>query len=49
MGPGGGGSGHRGNINIKLTPKDERDRSSDDIAQTLRRELQGLPGVIVRA
>jgi hydrophobic/amphiphilic exporter-1 (mainly G- bacteria), HAE1 family len=48
-GPGGGGSGHRGNINIKLTPKDERTRTSDDIAQTLRRDLAGLPGVIVRA
>jgi HAE1 family hydrophobic/amphiphilic exporter-1 len=49
MGPGGGGSGHRGNINIKLTPKDERTRTSEDIAMMLRRELQGLPGVIVRA
>jgi HAE1 family hydrophobic/amphiphilic exporter-1 len=48
MGPG-GGSGHRGNINIKLTPKDERTRSSEDIAMMLRRELQGLPGVMVRA
>jgi HAE1 family hydrophobic/amphiphilic exporter-1 len=49
MGGPGGGSGHRGNINVKLTPKDERQRSSDDIAQMLRRELTGLPGVIVRA
>jgi HAE1 family hydrophobic/amphiphilic exporter-1 len=46
---GGGNSGHRGNINIRLVPKDERQRSSDDIAQALRRELQGLPGVVVRA
>jgi hydrophobic/amphiphilic exporter-1 (mainly G- bacteria), HAE1 family len=48
-GPGGMGSGHRGNINVKLTPKDERERSSDQIAQALRRELSGVPGVIVRA
>ena len=48
FGPGGGG-GHRGNINVRLLPKDERQRSSDDIAQALRRELSGLPGVIVRA
>jgi HAE1 family hydrophobic/amphiphilic exporter-1 len=49
MGGPGGGSGHRGNVNIKLTPKDERLRSSDQIAQMLRRELTGLPGVIIRA
>ncbi len=49
MGGPGGGSGHRGNINIRLTPKDERTRSSEEIAMTLRRELQGLPGVMVRA
>jgi hydrophobic/amphiphilic exporter-1 (mainly G- bacteria), HAE1 family len=45
----GGGSGHRGNVNVRLTPKDERQRSSDDIAMALRRELSGIPGVIVRA
>jgi HAE1 family hydrophobic/amphiphilic exporter-1 len=44
-----GGSGHRGDITIRLVPKDERTRSSEEIAMTLRRELQGLPGVIVRA
>ena len=33
-----------------LTPKDERKRSSDRIAQDLRHELQGtMPGVIIRA
>ncbi|MBA3270280.1 MAG: efflux RND transporter permease subunit [Acidobacteria bacterium] len=48
FGPG-GGSGHRGNVNVRLTPKDERTRSSDDIAQALRRELSGVPGVIVRS
>jgi HAE1 family hydrophobic/amphiphilic exporter-1 len=48
-GPGGGGSGHRGNVNVRLTPKDERTRTSEQIAMSLRRELAGLPGVIVRA
>jgi HAE1 family hydrophobic/amphiphilic exporter-1 len=46
---GGGNSGHRGNINVRLVPKDERTRSSDDIAQSLRRDLAGIPGVMVRA
>jgi HAE1 family hydrophobic/amphiphilic exporter-1 len=46
---GGGGGGHRGNINVMLVPKDERQRSSDDIAQALRRDLLGMPGVVVRA
>ena len=45
----GGGSGHRGNVNIRLVPKDERQRSSEEIAMTLRRELSGMPGVIVRS
>jgi HAE1 family hydrophobic/amphiphilic exporter-1 len=45
----GGGGGHRGNINVKLLPKDERERTSEEIAMTLRRELSGIPGVIVRA
>ena len=31
----------RGNINILLTPKDERTRSSEQIAQDLRRQLAG--------
>jgi len=52
-GGGGGGfgqtSGHKGSINLRLKPKDERTRSSDQIAMSLRRELSGLPGVIVRA
>jgi HAE1 family hydrophobic/amphiphilic exporter-1 len=46
---GGGGAVSRGNINIMLTPKDERTRSSEQIAQALRRDLQGIPGVVVRA
>ncbi|MGE0043071.1 MAG: efflux RND transporter permease subunit [Vicinamibacterales bacterium] len=49
---GGGGFGnsstHRGNIDVRLVPKEERQRSSDEIAQVLRRELNGLPGVVVR-
>jgi hydrophobic/amphiphilic exporter-1 (mainly G- bacteria), HAE1 family len=56
-GPGGGGGGfggfggggHRGNMQLMLTPKDERKRSSEAIAMDLRRQLSGLPGVIVRA
>jgi hydrophobic/amphiphilic exporter-1 (mainly G- bacteria), HAE1 family len=48
MGPG-GGSGNRGNVNVRLVPKDERTRTSDEIAIALRRDLAGLPGVIVRA
>jgi HAE1 family hydrophobic/amphiphilic exporter-1 len=48
-GPGGGGGGNRGNINVRLVPKDERERSSEQIAVALRRDLSGIPGVIVRA
>jgi hydrophobic/amphiphilic exporter-1 (mainly G- bacteria), HAE1 family len=50
-GPGGfgGGSVNRGNLQLLLKPKDERTRSSDQIAQDLRRQLSGIPGVIVRA
>jgi hydrophobic/amphiphilic exporter-1 (mainly G- bacteria), HAE1 family len=48
FGPG-GGSGHRGNIQLMLTPKDERTRSSEQIAMELRRQLSGLPGVVIRA
>jgi hydrophobic/amphiphilic exporter-1 (mainly G- bacteria), HAE1 family len=48
-GPGGGGGGNRGNLQLLLTPKDERTRSSDQIAQDLRRQLSGIPGVVARA
>ncbi|MGH8677166.1 MAG: efflux RND transporter permease subunit, partial [Burkholderiales bacterium] len=49
-GPGfGGGSTSRGNFLVMLTPKDDRQRSSDQIAQDLRRRLSGLPGAVVRA
>jgi HAE1 family hydrophobic/amphiphilic exporter-1 len=51
FGPGGPGGGavNRGQLQILLKPKDERKRSSDQIAQELRRQLAGIPGVIVRA
>ena len=45
----GGGSMHRGNVNILLVPRDERDRTNEQISMMLRRELSGIPGVIVRA
>ena len=48
-GPPGGGNVNRGQLQILLKPKDERTRSSDQIAQELRRQLSGIPGVIVRA
>ncbi len=46
---GGGGNTNRGQINIRLVPREERERTNDEIAQELRRQLAGLPGVIVRA
>jgi HAE1 family hydrophobic/amphiphilic exporter-1 len=52
-GPGGGGFGggstNRGNVQIRLVPRTERTRSNDEIAMSLRRELAGLPGVVIRA
>ena len=52
-GGGGGGFGNnstnRGNINVRLVPKDERTRTSEQIAMDLRRRLAGLPGVVIRA
>lgn len=51
-GGGGGGWGNsstnRGNITVRLTPKDQRVRASDQVAMDLRRQLSGLPGVIIR-
>jgi HAE1 family hydrophobic/amphiphilic exporter-1 len=50
---GGGGFGnsstHRGNVDILLVPRDERSRSNEEISMVLRRELNGIPGVVVRA
>jgi HAE1 family hydrophobic/amphiphilic exporter-1 len=48
-GMGGGGGTSRGYIQLFLVPKDQRERSSDQIAFDLRRQLSGIPGVIVRA
>ena len=42
-GPGGGGSVNRGNIQLLLKPKDERTRSSEQIAMDLRRQLPAFP------
>ena len=47
-GGGGGGFGNqqtnRGSITVRLVPKDERQRTSEQIAMDLRRRLSGLPG-----
>jgi hydrophobic/amphiphilic exporter-1 (mainly G- bacteria), HAE1 family len=40
---------HRGQIRIILKPRDERTRSNEEIAVALRRQLSGLPGVVVGA
>ncbi len=52
-GGGGGGFGnqstHRGEIDIRLVPRTERTRSNEQISMELRRQLSGLPGVVVRA
>jgi len=46
MGPGGpGGGSSQASVSIQLVPKDQRKRSSDQIATDLRRVLIGLPGV----
>jgi HAE1 family hydrophobic/amphiphilic exporter-1 len=49
FGGGGGQSMSRGQFQIMLTPKDERTRSSEQIAVDLRRQLAGVPGTIIRA
>jgi HAE1 family hydrophobic/amphiphilic exporter-1 len=47
FGPGGGGS--RVNMTLRLVPKDERTRSSEQIARDLNRQLPGIiPGVIIQ-
>jgi HAE1 family hydrophobic/amphiphilic exporter-1 len=48
-GGGGGGGSHRGQIRIVLTPRDQRDRTNEEVAIALRRQLAGLPGVVIRA
>jgi HAE1 family hydrophobic/amphiphilic exporter-1 len=39
---------HRGDIRIALRPEAKRPRSSEDIAVELRRQLQGIAGVVIR-
>jgi HAE1 family hydrophobic/amphiphilic exporter-1 len=46
---GGASSSHRGSVKIILKPRDQRTRTNDQIAQDLRRQLSGIPGVVVRA
>src|SRR5688572_17796615 len=46
---GGGGQTHRGQIRIMLVPREQRERTNEQIAIDLRRQLTGLPGVVVRA
>jgi HAE1 family hydrophobic/amphiphilic exporter-1 len=48
MGGFGGGGSARGSLQLRLVPKDQRTRSSDQLAIDLRRQMSGLPGVIVR-
>jgi HAE1 family hydrophobic/amphiphilic exporter-1 len=44
-----GGGANRVNVNIRLVPKDERKRSSEQIARDLNRQLPGIiPGVIIQ-
>jgi HAE1 family hydrophobic/amphiphilic exporter-1 len=44
-----GGSSGRADMELHLVPREERERSSEEIAMDLRRTLSGIPGVIVRA
>ncbi len=49
---GGGGwrsGSHTGNLTIKLVPRGQRSRSSEEVAMGLRRHLQGIPGTVIRA
>ncbi|MFA7232411.1 MAG: efflux RND transporter permease subunit, partial [Victivallaceae bacterium] len=39
---------HKGNYNIKLVPKSDRKRSSEEIAFALGKKLEKIPGVTVR-
>ncbi len=43
-----GGGGHVGDIRIALVPQSQRMRSSQEIADDLRKKLSGIPGIIVR-
>ena len=48
-GGGGGGQTNRGQIRLILVPRDQRTRTTEEISIALRRELSGLPGVVIRA
>ncbi len=44
-----GGGGNRVNMTLRLKPKDERTRSSEQIARDLSRQLAGIiPGVVIQ-
>jgi HAE1 family hydrophobic/amphiphilic exporter-1 len=43
-----GAGGHTGEVRVSLKPQSERTRSSEQIADDLRRRLSGIPGVICR-
>ena len=44
-----GGGANRTNLNVRLVPKDQRTRTSDEIARALNRQLTGvIPGVIIQ-
>jgi HAE1 family hydrophobic/amphiphilic exporter-1 len=49
---GGGGyrssGSHTAEVRVTLVPRDKRSRSSEQVANDLRRSLQGIPGVTVR-
>jgi len=47
VGAGGPRSGNSGTMFLTLKPREERDRSADEIIQDLRRQLAGLPGINV--
>lgn len=49
---GGGGwrsGSHTGDFTIKLPPREQRRRSSEEVAMALRRALRSVPGVVIRA
>ncbi|MEO8483589.1 MAG: efflux RND transporter permease subunit [Acidobacteriota bacterium] len=47
FGGGGGGGASNVNVSVRLVPRTERKRTSDQIATDLRRVLVGLPGVSI--
>ncbi|MEJ2635907.1 MAG: efflux RND transporter permease subunit [Calditrichia bacterium] len=43
-----GEGGHNAEVRVTLVPRSQRSRSSEEIANDLRRKLSGLPGVTIR-